>query len=230
MIGSLPKYFQPVVDALQKTLPMAQIEISTLPKLPSLRLGLINSNFQTGPLPAEVMHAVTANPAYWAFCWGSGLATAQWLLHHPQLVAGKQVADLGCGSGVVAIAARLAGAAEVFACDIDANAIMATQANARLNQAQVKLCRDLDELPTTLDVLFMADVLYDRSNFELVVQAKGRTKQLIIADSRVVDVKDSDFCVIHQSNALTFPNLGEFDEFNQVKFFAYTAKTLVSAL
>ena len=203
---------------------MAAIESTALPGLPNLALGLINANFPTGPLPADVMHAVIAEPAYWAFCWGSGLATAQWLATNPEIVRGLRIGDLGCGSGVVAIAAKQAGATEVWACDNDADALFATQCNAAANDITLNLTEDLAALPDDLDVLFMADVLYDRRNFALIEQAKPKTRRLIIADSRVADVEDPDFTVTHQIQALTYPNLGEFDEFKTVSFFNYAAE------
>ena len=112
--------FSTLQDRLQKTLPMASIVETELPELPQVRLGLINDDFPTGPLPEDVMRAVIAQPAYWAFCWGSGLALAKFLLEQPDWVSGKSVVDLGSGSGVAAIAAAMAGAAQVSACDTDA--------------------------------------------------------------------------------------------------------------
>ncbi len=206
---------------LHRTLPDARIEVTALPGLPDLRLGLINADFPTGPLPPDVMHAVIAEPAYWAFCWGSGLAVAQWLKAHPGTVAGKRVADLGSGSGVVAIAARQAGASAVYACDNDADALYATRVNAALNEVTVEAVADIAELPADLDVLFMADVLYDRSNFALIELAKPLAARLTIADSRVTSVEDEAFRISHRAEALTYPNLGEFDEFRNVQFFDY---------
>ncbi|MEE4282193.1 MAG: 50S ribosomal protein L11 methyltransferase [Pseudomonadales bacterium] len=207
--------------ALQSTLPMAHIEVCTLPGLPQLQLALINSDFPTGPLPPNVMHDVIATPAYWAFCWGSGLATAQWLAQQPQIVKDKNVVDLGCGSGVVAVMAKLMGASSVWACDTDPNALLATQVNAQLNEVEVILSDHLSQVPNNLDLLFMADVLYDRSNFALLSAAKNKATRMLIADSRVDDVNDPDFAVVHHMQALTFPNLGEFDEFKNVCFFEY---------
>jgi hypothetical protein len=76
-------------------------------------------------------------------------------------------------------------------------------------------------VPNDLDLLFMADVLYDRSNFALLSAAKNKAARMLIADSRVDDVNDPDFAVVHHMQALTFPNLGEFDEFKNVCFFEY---------
>ena len=45
---------------LQETLPDARIETVTLPDCASLRLGLINADYQTGPLAPEVMLRVAS--------------------------------------------------------------------------------------------------------------------------------------------------------------------------
>jgi len=56
----------------------------------------------------------------------------EWLAQH--LPAGGTVLDYGCGSGILAIAARLLGAGDVHAVDIDAQAVQATVGNARRNR------------------------------------------------------------------------------------------------
>ena len=65
----------------------------------------------------------------------------------------------------------------------------------------------------------MADVLYDKSNYPLLSKAKSLANSIIVADSRVHAIDDLDFEVFHTSEALTYPNLGEFDEFRDVRFF-----------
>ena len=217
----MPTRLAPIEERLHMTLPEARIEATQLPGVKDLQLALINADFSTAPLAPSTMRAVIANPAYWAFCWGSGLATAIWLQAEPQLVADKVIADIGCGSGIVAIAAARAGAREVFACDIDDNARLATKINAELNGCSVNVCNDIDELPHHLDQVWMADVLYDRSNLPLIQQIKNRAETVMISDSRVSDLEDEDFEVVHRAEALTFPNLGEFDEFRRVQFFRY---------
>ena len=49
---------------------------------------------------------------------------------------GKTVIDYGCGSGILAIAALKLGAKEVYAVDIDPQAILATEENAKRNGVQ----------------------------------------------------------------------------------------------
>jgi ribosomal protein L11 methyltransferase len=62
------------------------------------------------------------------------------------------VVDLGCGSGVLAVAAAKLGFAPVFALDIDPDAVAATDENARRNEVDVAVeCADVfaAELPPT---------------------------------------------------------------------------------
>ena len=212
-------YLQHSLAALQRTLPDAELEITRLPAVEQIQLALINADFQTGPLPADVMYRVIAHPAYWAFCWGSGLALARWLLSSTAFVANKRIADVGCGCGVGAIAAKLAGASEVIACDNDPDALMVTRANADLNQVQLSYADDVAELSGTFDLILMADVLYDKSNYPLLQTVKGLASNIIVADSRIQSIDDPSFTAFHQSEALTYANLGEFDEFKDVRFF-----------
>ena len=205
---------------LQSTLPDARLEKTHIELIPEIELLLINADYQTGPLDPEIMHAVIARPAYWAFCWGSGVALARWILDHPETIKGRPVADVGCGCGVVAIAAAMAGA-DVIACDIDPHALAATEANAALAGVNLTLASDVAELPRALDHIYLADVLYDRTNFGLLKVCKPHTREIIVADSRVADVEDPSFEKFHAMHALTQPNLGEFEEFKTVSFFRW---------
>ncbi len=198
---------------------MAHLAAQPLPGCPEIRLALINSDFPTGPLPPEVMRAVIAEPAYWAFCWGSGLGLARALLDAPLHVAGKHVLDLGSGSGVAGIAAAMAGASRVTACDIDADACLATAVNAELNSVHIDVVDDLAGVPRPVDVVLMADVLYDRANLPLLDAATALDAHVIVADSRIRDLGRDDFTPMFELQALTFPNLGEFDEFRTVRLF-----------
>jgi len=203
-------------QALQQTLPDARIETVSLPGCEAIRLGLINADYQTGPLDPEVMRAVIREPAYWAFCWGSGLALARHLLERPEQVRGRRIVDLGSGSGVAAIAAALAGADQVIACDTDPHARLATEMNAKLNDVRISV---QDVLPDHCELLLMADVLYDRSNLPLLALAQSHAREVLVADSRVTDLPDPSYREIARIDALTIPNLGEFDEFRTAHLF-----------
>jgi predicted nicotinamide N-methyase len=100
---------------------------------------------------------------YWAHYWGGGLALARYLLDQPTLVAGRSLLDLGTGSGIVAIAACLAGAGPARAADVDPYAIMAAKVNAEANAVAFET--ELGDLtakpPASIDVLTIGDLFYD---------------------------------------------------------------------
>jgi predicted nicotinamide N-methyase len=100
---------------------------------------------------------------YWAFAWGGGLALGRYLREHPEAVTGRRVLDLGSGSGLCAIAATRAGAADVTAVDIDAFAAAAIHVNARANGRRVAVVRRdvLDEEPPEVDVVLAGDCWYE---------------------------------------------------------------------
>ena len=54
--------------------------------------------------------------------------------------------DLGCGSGVVAIAAARLGAGSVHACDIDPFAVQVSQENVSANVLETQVTVSLDDL------------------------------------------------------------------------------------
>ncbi|MDX1599342.1 MAG: 50S ribosomal protein L11 methyltransferase, partial [Marinobacter sp.] len=118
---------------LQKTLNRGRVAVTRPVGCPQIALYLFDPSVLDGPLSHDEAQAVVAEPAYWSFCWASGQVLAGWILENPRRVAGKRVLDFGSGSGVVAIAAAMAGAAEAIACDIDPAALDAAAANAQLN-------------------------------------------------------------------------------------------------
>ena len=59
----------------------------------------------------------------------------EWL--EANLQSGQSVLDYGCGSGILAIAAKLLGAGSTVGVDIDEQAVKATQYNARVNHSNL---------------------------------------------------------------------------------------------
>ena len=101
-------------------------------------------------------------PPFWAFAWPGGQALARYVLDHPGLVAGRRVLDLGSGSGLVAIAAAMAGAATVVASEIDTLAAGAIRLNARANRVPVPVIVGdvLDGDGDGAEVVLAGDVWY----------------------------------------------------------------------
>lgn len=96
-----------------------------------------------------------------AFGTGTHATTAmclEWL--EQRELKGKRVLDLGCGSGILAIAALKLGAASVHAIDIDLQAVTATRQNAHSNvvDEQLFVATDLESAPGPFDVV-VANIL-----------------------------------------------------------------------
>jgi predicted nicotinamide N-methyase len=110
-------------------------------------------------------------PPFWAFAWPGGQALARYVLDHPGLVAGRNVLDLGSGSGLVAIAAAKAGAATVIASEVDSLAVAAIGLNARANgvPAPAIVGDVLDDDGAGADVVLAGDVWYSRPLAERVL-------------------------------------------------------------
>jgi predicted nicotinamide N-methyase len=103
-------------------------------------------------------------PPFWAFAWVGGQALARHVLDHPDLVRGRRVLDLATGSGLVAIAAALAGATAVVASDTDARAREAVGLNAAANGVAVDVVGDVLDggVELDLDVVLAGDVFYEQ--------------------------------------------------------------------
>jgi predicted nicotinamide N-methyase len=103
-------------------------------------------------------------PPYWGVAWPGGQALARYLLDHPAIVTGRQVLDLGSGSGLCAIAAAMAGAAAVTANDIDPLARLAIGRNARLNDVAVEFEAEdiIGRAGIRPDILLAADLWYEK--------------------------------------------------------------------
>jgi predicted nicotinamide N-methyase len=115
-------------------------------------------------------------PPFWAAAWPGGQALARYVLDHPELVEGRTVLDLGAGSGLVAVAAALAGARSVIASDPDPYSAAAVAVNAGTNGVgPFAVVGDLlDDEPPEVDVVLAGDVCYDRVMTERVLPFLGQ--------------------------------------------------------
>ncbi|WP_166266647.1 class I SAM-dependent methyltransferase [Marinobacter caseinilyticus] len=206
-------------ERLQRTLPGARVVATRPSGCREILLYLFDPEGLQGPLSHDTAQAVVAEPAYWSFCWASGQALAAYILQNPATVAGKRVIDFGSGSGVVAVAAAIAGACEVVGCDIDENARLAIAANASLNQVEVTVSSDWFLRLGDVDVVTAADVLYDRDNRDFLQHFCGAAPDVLLADSRIKDLADDRYQLQATVDGRTWPDLQEFEEFNTVRIY-----------
>ena len=207
---------------IQNMLSDARVCEQTLPQCTELKLWLVDPLPMQRAFSQDEILAIQAYPAYWAFCWASGQVLARYILDNPELVKGKRVMDFGAGSGVVAIAAIMAGAKQVIACDIDPDALLSCQENAKLNQVEFELHGDLFEFDQEIDLLIAADVLYDKANLPLLDVFLKKAPEVLVADSRVKNFDFPPYQHIGQIESFTVPDLDELDEFRLVNLYKAT--------
>lgn len=159
------------------------------PHTPELRLHLADEITPIWRLTEEALAEIGLPPPFWAFAWAGGQALARYLLDNPQVVAGKAVLDFASGSGLVAIAAKRAGAARVLAADIDPFCGAALDLNAAANAVEIDFAGDdlLDAPPPAwADVILAGDICYEKPLAERVMawlgQARAAGATVLIGD------------------------------------------------
>jgi len=134
------------------------------PHVPEVRLRLASEAHDLWLKTEEELEEIGLPPPFWAFAWAGGQGLARHVLDHPGLVAGKSVLDFASGSGLVGIAARLAGASAVLAADIDPWSGTAIRLNAELNGVTLDYTGgDMLGRDEGWDVVLAGDVFYDRA-------------------------------------------------------------------
>lgn len=219
MSYSLANLQEKLTHQLAEYIPAAELARQSLPLVPEISLLLIEQSYPQSQLTQDQVQRIMNYPAYWSFCWGSGQALARYLLDNRGLVTGKRVLDFGCGSGVAGIAAAMAGAAEVVACDIDEDAILASKANARINGVSMTYSGDFFADQQQYDLILVADVLYDRENLPLLEAFLARADRVLVADSRVKDFSVPGYIHIGQQRATTVPDLAESEAFSHINLY-----------
>jgi len=137
--------------------------IANPPLVPELRLHLATEVTPIWQATEKSLAGSALPPPFWAFAWAGGQALARYLLDNPECVRGREVLDIGSGSGIVAIAAAKAGAARVVAAEIDHFAAAAIALNAPLNGVTVTIeTRDLlDRAAAGWGVALAGDICYE---------------------------------------------------------------------
>ena len=155
---------------------LAHTRVRPAPYVPEVRLHLAEDSLEVWEATQVAVDRGEVPPPFWAFVWAGGQALARHLLDRPEVARGRRVVDIATGSGLVAVAAAQAGAAEVSACDVDELAVAAARLNARLNGVTVDVqradARDVDVAAGTL--VTVGDVFYDEKIAAVMLAALTR--------------------------------------------------------
>jgi len=158
------------------------------PHTPELSLYLADEITPIWRMTEEELGRIGLPPPFWAFAWAGGQAIARYLLDNPAEAAGKQVVDFATGSGMVAIAAMKAGAAQVLASDIDGFCEAAVAVNAAANGVVVRFTdRDLLGAPAPeCELITAGDICYEKPLAERVLawleEVHQRGARVLIGD------------------------------------------------
>lgn len=159
------------------------------PLVPEVRLHLAEESLPIWRKTEEQLGEMNVPPPYWAFAWAGGQALARHLLDNRAIVSGMRVIDLGCGSGLTAIAAMKAGAQHALAVDIDRVALVAVALNARVNDVEIATSPDdllAGATRAECDVLLVGDLFYERDLADRV----SRFIEQAVANGAVVLIGD----------------------------------------
>jgi predicted nicotinamide N-methyase len=142
---------------------LAETRLRPVPHAPEIALHVADEATELWQKTEDELGKIGLPPPFWAFAWAGGQALARYILDHPETVRGRRVLDFASGSGLVAIAAMKAGAADVTACDIDLFAIAAIGVNAEANGvAVIPLQADIVGLDEGWDTVLAGDICYEQ--------------------------------------------------------------------
>lgn len=134
-----------------------------VPHAPEITLHVADEATELWEKTEEELGEMGLPPPFWAFAWAGGQALARYLLDHAPVVRSRRVLDVASGSGLVAIAAAIAGARQVTANDIDPFSLAAIALNAELNGVEVTVeAGDLVGRDGGWDVVVAGDISYER--------------------------------------------------------------------
>ena len=134
----------------------------TPPHVPEIFLHLADEAHELWRRTEDELAEIGLPPPFWAFAWAGGQGLARYVLDHPETVRDRNVLDFASGSGLVAIAAAMAGASSVVAADIDPFCQTAIRLNTEVNGVTVEFSgEDLIGIDGGWDVVLAGDVFYD---------------------------------------------------------------------
>lgn len=149
----------------------ANTSVMAPPHVPEIKLNLADEAHDLWLKTEEKLALIGLPPPFWAFAWAGGQGIARYILDNPDVVKDKVIVDFATGSGLVAIAAKQAGASNVIACDIDPFCQTAVMLNAALNNVDISFTNEdlIGRALENIDVLLAGDVFYDKAMANLIL-------------------------------------------------------------
>lgn len=134
------------------------------PHVPEIRLHLADEAHDLWHRTEEELAEIGLPPPFWAFAWAGGQGLARYVIDHPDCVRDRKVLDIASGSGIVGIAAAMAGAESVLAADIEPFCRAAIRINAAANAMALDFT-EVDQIGADdgWEVVLAGDVFYDRA-------------------------------------------------------------------
>jgi predicted nicotinamide N-methyase len=158
------------------------------PLIPEIKLHLASESVPLWQKTEEELGELGLPPPFWAFAWAGGQALARYVLDHPDIVRDRIIVDVAAGSGIIAIAAAMAGAGRVIAVDIDEFACEASRLNSDVNNVSIEVVGDdLLSGPAPLcDVILVGDLFYEEAlaarTFVWLKSAEAQSIDVLIGD------------------------------------------------
>lgn len=165
-----------------------ETRIKPVPHAEEIRLHVADEAMDLWQKTEDELGELGIAPPFWAFAWAGGQGLARYILDTPDLVSDKRVLDFACGSGLVGIAAMMAGAASCHAVDIDPFALAAAELNADLNGVMLSFeTADITASePPAADIVFCGDVFYDKymadKVMDLIDRLLARGTEVLVGD------------------------------------------------
>lgn len=112
----------------------------------------------------------------WNQTWPGGQGLARYMLDHPADICGRSAVDLGCGGGVVSIAACMAGVGRLIAADKNDQALSRCRENLQRHSfappdhaIEFYNVTNLMAFRPEVDILLLAEVLYTPGLREAII-------------------------------------------------------------
>lgn len=175
---------------------------------------LLEREAASRPLSDESTQRVMENPPFWSLLWPAGYLLCRLFIASSDLVSGRCVVDLGCGSGLVSVALARAGA-HVVASDLDDFSLRLTTLHAHEHQVQIETESNWQG---HADLLILGDFLYDEDNLECLDELAKRSKEIVIADSRLQTLERDGYTALGSWKGVAVPDLDPHKEFGTVRF------------